>query len=67
MRSRQIKNFLLAFVIAMVLVVPVLIGSKALAGGDKVRGDKGAGSTTQECINFGQCPYGDYDPYNPFE
>lgn len=33
-----------------------------LAGGGKNRGDVGVGEISQNCLNFGECPYGTTDP-----
>lgn len=44
------------------LVIMSLGMSSVYAGGDKVRGDEGAGGTVQACLNFDGCPYGTEDP-----
>jgi len=41
------------------------VATTALAGGDKVHGEKGEGGTVQECENFDGCPYGDENPPPP--
>lgn len=63
----KMKKYLIAFLVAAVLVLPVLAGAKTLAGGDKVRGEKAEGDATQVCetpdYEGEDCPYGDYDPF----
>lgn len=53
-------KILISFVATLVTLcaLAVFVVSPALAGGDQVRGEKGAGDTSQNCVNFGECPYG---------
>ncbi len=46
----------------MVIALSVATVSAVNAGGDKVRGENGEGDVVQNCLNFGECPYGDYTP-----
>jgi hypothetical protein len=50
------------FVFLMVIALSVATVSAVNAGGDKVRGENGEGDVVQNCLNFGECPYGDYTP-----
>jgi hypothetical protein len=50
------------FVLLMVVALSVATVSAVNAGGDKVRGENGEGGVVQNCLNFDECPYGDYEP-----
>lgn len=53
------KIFLFVSIFTLSLIA---LSSAVLAGGDKVHGEKGEGPTTQQCVNFDDCPYGDEAP-----
>ena len=50
------------YILLFLMFAFTLFASQALAGSDKVRGEIGAGSTTQECVSFEGCPYGQITP-----
>ena len=49
-------------VLALFGLMAGFAATAVLAAGDKVRSDNAQGYPSTYCVNFGECPYGDYNP-----
>ena len=48
---------IIATLVIILLIIGAYISFPSYAGGDKVHGEKAIGTPSQNCINFGECPY----------